>query len=75
MTIGPQRTWELKSSDPVWAVGNCAIAGYDSLRGTPYFQWDMRVGKRIALRERAALGDLLPGLQYHESRELRRQLQ
>ena len=37
------------------AAGNCAIAGYDSLRGTPYFQWDIRVGKRIAFRERAAL--------------------
>src|SRR4029077_430678 len=37
------------------AAGNCTIAGYDSLRGTPYIQWDMRASKRIAFRERAAL--------------------
>src|SRR5205823_11116545 len=37
------------------AAGNCMIAGFDSLRGTPYFQWDIRAGKRIGFHERAAL--------------------
>jgi outer membrane receptor protein involved in Fe transport len=37
------------------AAGNCLVAGFDSLRGTPYFQWDIRAGKRIKFGERAAL--------------------
>jgi len=37
------------------AAGNCIISGFDSLRGTPYFQWDIRAGKRITFRDRATL--------------------
>jgi hypothetical protein len=37
------------------AAGNCLIAGFDSLRGAPYFQWDIRAGKRIRFGERAGL--------------------
>jgi outer membrane receptor protein involved in Fe transport len=33
------------------AAGNCRQVGYDTLRGDPFFQMDMRVAKNIRVRE------------------------
>ena len=33
------------------AAGSCHQVGYDTLRGDPFFQMDMRVAKNIRLRE------------------------
>ena len=43
------------------AAGNCIPSGFNSLRGTPYFQWDARIGKQIWLGERAALDIFFQG--------------
>ncbi|HYL74771.1 MAG TPA: carboxypeptidase regulatory-like domain-containing protein [Bryobacteraceae bacterium] len=37
------------------AAGNCIYSGFDSLRGTPFFQWDARISKAIRFGERAKL--------------------
>jgi hypothetical protein len=37
------------------AGGTCVPTGWDSARGAAFFQWDVRVGKQIRFRERAAL--------------------
>ncbi len=36
-------------------AGNCFQAGYNSLRGETFFQWDLRVSKNIKFGERASL--------------------
>jgi hypothetical protein len=33
------------------AAGTCHQAGYDTVRGDPFFQMDMRVAKNIRVRE------------------------
>jgi Carboxypeptidase regulatory-like domain/TonB dependent receptor len=35
--------------------GTCTIAGYDSVRGTPFFQLDARFSKTFTMRERSSL--------------------
>ncbi len=37
------------------ADGSCFQDGFDSLRGTPFFQFDARVGKTIRIKERASV--------------------
>lgn len=37
------------------AAGTCVPTGFDSARGAPFFQWDVRAGKIIKFRERANL--------------------
>ena len=37
------------------AAGNCHIAGYDSARGTPFFQLDARFSKAFSFKERMKL--------------------
>jgi hypothetical protein len=37
------------------ASGNCFYSSFDSLRGTPFFQWDVRAEKAIRFGERAKL--------------------
>ena len=37
------------------AAGTCVPTGFDSARGTPFFQWDIRAGKQINFGERAKL--------------------
>jgi hypothetical protein len=37
------------------AAGSCRSAGFDSLRGNPFFQWDARVGKILKFGERSRL--------------------
>jgi hypothetical protein len=37
------------------AAGTCVPTGFDSARGAPFFQWDVRVGKLIKFRERSNL--------------------
>jgi len=37
------------------ASGACVPTGFDSARGNPFFQWDVRVGKQIKFGERSNL--------------------
>jgi len=37
------------------ASGDCIWSGFDSLRGTPFFQWDARISKAIHFGEKAKL--------------------
>ncbi len=36
-------------------AGSCKPSGFDSLRGNPFFQWDIRIGKTIKFGERSRL--------------------
>jgi hypothetical protein len=35
------------------AAGTCVPSGFDSARGAPFFEWDVKAGKQIRFKERA----------------------